>query len=123
MRAGGATEIANNRKLLDKTLSLYQTIESTATPYQIIFPWLPSPALFKRFFAGTRLYMVFQNLVNERKKTGKRYDDPLQYLIDQGDPMRNIIAVSSESFLLHLYSYMLTRSDYSLSSVFSSRDS
>jgi sterol 14-demethylase len=95
MRAGGATEIATNRKLLDKTLSLYQTIESTATPYQIIFPWLPSPALFKRFFAGTRLYMLFQNLVNERKKTGKRYDDPLQYLIDQGDPMRNIIAVSN----------------------------
>src|ERR1700761_3572434 len=106
MRAGGATEIANNRKLLDKTLSLYETIESTATPYQIIFPWLPSPALFKRFIGGTRLYMIFQNIVNQRKKTGTRYEDPLQYLIDKGDSMRDIIAVSKNVYvLLNTYSH------------------
>jgi hypothetical protein len=93
MRAGGATEIADNRKLLDRTLSLYESIEESTTPYQIIFPWLPSPALFKRFIAGTRLYLILQKIVTERKKTGTRYEDPLQHLIDKGDPMRNIIAV------------------------------
>jgi hypothetical protein len=105
MRAGGATEIATNRKLLEKTLSLFESIEKTATPYQIIFPWLPSPALFTRFLSGTRLYMIFQNIVNERKKSGKRYDDPLQYLIDKGDSMRDIIAVSNKTGLFELYAH------------------
>ena len=93
-RAVGATEIAEDRKLLDKTLRLFETIEQTATPYQIMFPWLPSPALLKRFIAGTQMHVIFQKIVNARKKSEKRIDDPLQFLIDQGDSMSRIISVS-----------------------------
>lgn len=92
-RAVGATEIANDRKLLDTTLGLFESIEQSAKPYQVMFPWLPSPALINRFYAGTRMYMIFKNLVDTRMKTGRREEDALQYLIDQGDSIEKMIAV------------------------------
>ena len=93
MRAVGATEIADDRKKLDTTLSLFQTIEQSATSSQIMFPWLPSPALLRRFIAGTRMYMMFQKIVKGRQETGGGEDDALQYLLDQGDDMGKIISV------------------------------
>jgi sterol 14-demethylase len=96
-RAVGAKEIAEDRKLLDTTLSLFETIEQSAKPYQVMFPWLPSPALIKRFYGGTRMYMIFQKLVSTRQTTGRREEDALQYLIDQGDDIKMIIAVRDSS--------------------------
>jgi len=93
MRAVGATEIAEDREKLDTTLSLFETIEQTATPTQVIFPWLPSPALFKRFYAGTRMYLIFQKIVKQRQQSGRREEDALQFLVDQGDDINKIIQV------------------------------
>jgi hypothetical protein len=59
----------------------------------ILFPWFPSLAVIKRTIAGTRLYMILNNIVSERQKTGNKRDDPLQFLIDQGDDMGRIIEV------------------------------
>lgn len=91
MRAVGATEIANSRPMLDKTLHLFEMIEKTSTSYQIIFPWLPSPAMFNRLRGGSQMYMLFRDLVESRKKEGRREEDALQFLIDQGDDVVRII--------------------------------
>ncbi|KIW08112.1 hypothetical protein, variant [Verruconis gallopava] len=91
-RAVGANEIARDRKLMDTTLSLFEMIEQSAKPYQVIIPWLPSLALVKRFYAGMRMYMIFERLVKARQKGGTREDDPLQYLIDEGDDTKTIIS-------------------------------
>lgn len=48
----------------------------------------------KKTLAGTQLYLVFQKIVEERKKTGKREDDPMQLLIDEGDTTVQILQVS-----------------------------
>lgn len=96
IRVVGATEIASDRDLQLKTLKLFQAIESTATPSQIMFPWLPSPALFKRMFAGSQMYMIFQKIVEARKKNNIVEDDALQYLLDQGDDITRIIGVSDK---------------------------
>lgn len=93
MRIVGCDDIADDPELLEKTLRLYETIEESATATAIIFPWFPSPAIIKRTIAGGRLYMIIKKIVEERNKTGKRGDDPLQYLIDQGDNMPRIIEV------------------------------
>jgi sterol 14-demethylase len=93
-RAVGASEIARDRKLQDTTLHLFETIERSTKPYQVMFPWLPSPALFQRYLAGTRMYMIFSKIVNNRKKNNHRKDDALQFLIDKGDDLNRIIAVS-----------------------------
>lgn len=94
MRTVGCNEIADNPILLAKTLSYFETIEQSGTPAGVIFPWLPTPAKLKRIYAGGSLYMMFQRIVNERKKTGKRDDDALQFMIDQGDDIKKIIGVS-----------------------------
>ena len=93
MRMVGCDEIANDPALLKKTLHLFETIQRSSTPTTIIFPWFPSPALIKRTIAGGRLYMILKKIVDERKKSGRREDDPLQYLIDNGDDMNEIIGV------------------------------
>ena len=95
MRIVGCDDIADDPALLEKTLVLYQTVEKSATATAIMFPRFPSLAVIRRTIAGGRLYMIFNRIVAERKKTGKRGDDPLQYLIDQGDSVERIIEVRS----------------------------
>lgn len=94
MRTVAANEIANDRALLDKTLKLYESIENASTPWLIMFPHLPTPAKLQQAWSGAQLYKIFANLVEERRKTGRRDDDALQYLIDQGDDTLHIITVS-----------------------------
>jgi hypothetical protein len=94
IRMVGCDDIADDPALLEKTLGLYETVEKSTTPLAIIFPWFPSFAIIRRTIAGGRLYMILNNIVEERKKTGKRGTDPLQFLIDQGDSMARIIEVS-----------------------------
>ena len=90
-RTVGANEIANSRPLLDRTLRLFQLIEKTSTSYQIIFPWLPSPAMFKRVWGGSQLYFIFSRIANTRQKEGRRENDGMQLLLDHGDDMTRII--------------------------------
>ena len=94
MRTVGATEIAESPELLATTLRLFEQIESSNSPARIIFPWLPTPAHFKRMAAGARLYMIFNKIIEERKKTGKREEDPLQFLLDTGEDTMKILTVS-----------------------------
>jgi hypothetical protein len=41
--------------------------------------------------------MILNSIVSERQKTGLKRDDPLQFLIDQGDDMGRIIEVRHPS--------------------------
>lgn len=93
MRIVGCNDIADDRALLNRTLDLFETIEKSATPETVVFPWLPTPALVRRTIAGGRLYLIFKRIVDEREKNQKRDDDPLQFLIDQNDSISDIIQV------------------------------
>lgn len=93
MRTVACDDIADSPELLAQTLKLYETIDGSATPTAIMFPWFPSPAVVKRTIAGGRLYMIINNIVKERKSTGIKGEDPLQFLIDEGDSMTRIIEV------------------------------
>lgn len=93
MRTVACDDIADSPALLAQTLDLYETIDGSATPTAIMFPWFPSPAVIKRTIAGGRLYMILNNIVKGRNETGTRGEDPLQYMIDEGDSMPKIIEV------------------------------
>ena len=99
MRTVACNEIADDPVLLARTLKLYEEVESAASNLGIMYPWLPLPSKFKRFYAGSQLYMIFKRVVDERKKTSRREDDALQYLLDQGDSVTDIITVSHLSML------------------------
>ncbi|KAI9653247.1 MAG: hypothetical protein M1821_007678, partial [Bathelium mastoideum] len=91
MRTVGCVEIARKRRLLDTTLGLYETIARSATMSVILFPWFPSINLVKRYVCGARLYFILSGIVNRRKRSGAREDDPLQLMIDRGDKTSHII--------------------------------
>jgi cytochrome P450 len=96
MRTVGATEIAGSPELLATTLRLFEQIEQSNSPARIIFPWLPTPAHFKRMAAGARLYMIFNRIIDERKRSGRREQDPLQYLLDTGEDTLKVLTVSQD---------------------------
>ncbi len=95
MRIVGCEDVAEDPALLKKTLGLYETIEASSTAASIMFPWFPSPAIINRTIAGGQLYMIFKNIVDARVASGRKGDDPLQYMIDDGDSMPKIIEVGS----------------------------
>jgi hypothetical protein len=102
IRTVGCEDIAENPELLEKTLQLFETVEASATATTILFPKFPSIGIIQRTIAGGRLYMIIMNIVNERKKTGKRRDDPLQMLIDDGVDVEQIVRVRNNSSSLYL---------------------
>ncbi|KAK4542279.1 hypothetical protein LTR36_006932 [Oleoguttula mirabilis] len=91
MRTVACKEIADDPPLLARTLKMFEDIEGTATPLSIMYPWLPLPAKAKRTYAGAQLYMILKRVVDARTKEGRREDDALQYLMDQGDNITDII--------------------------------
>lgn len=99
MRTVGCNDIANDPPLLWKTLRLFEIIEESSTMTTVIFPWLPTPARISRAIAGGRLYAIVRRIVNHRKKTGKKEDDPLQYMVDEGDDLTSIITVGSRNYV------------------------
>jgi sterol 14-demethylase len=102
LRTVGCKEIADDQKQLERVLHLYEIIENSSTVTGIIFPWLLTPSKIKRMYAGGRLYMIFNSIANARKKLDKEVEDPLQSLLNKGDDMQKIIAVSpAVSFIYH----------------------
>jgi hypothetical protein len=97
MRTVACEDVASDPVLLEKTLGLFKQVGESATPTSIMLPRLLSPAVIKQTIAGGRLYMIFNRIVEHRKKTGERLEDPLQFLIDQGDNMKQIIGVCLET--------------------------
>lgn len=97
MRTVGCNEVAENPELLEKALRYNETIEQGGTMAAILFPWLPSPALIRRMIAGAKMYRMFDKIVGDRKKSGRKEDDSLQFMIDQGDSIKDIISVRALS--------------------------
>ena len=87
----GCVELVNDRILLAKVLKLFEDIESSSTAFTILFPSLPSPARIRRLVSGTRLYFILKELVDARAREGRTEEDPLQFLIDSGDTIPQMI--------------------------------
>jgi hypothetical protein len=98
MRIVGCNEVAENPEYLRKVLYWNRTIEQTSTMAAIIFPWFPSPALFRRTFAGAKMYRLFDKIVRARKETGRKENDALQHMIDKGDSTKDMISVRNNKW-------------------------
>ncbi|KAM0815388.1 putative Cytochrome P450 6A1 [Seiridium cardinale] len=91
MRTVGATEIAEDPKILDYTLGIFESFDRSSSNLRIIFPWLPTPKHLYRLYNGARLFMVFDKIIKERKKTGVNPGDALQYILDQGADAQDVV--------------------------------
>jgi len=91
MRTVGCADIADSPELLRKTLAWFHLVEESTTAASTLFPRLPGVGYFQRMYGGARLYTTLKKVVDSRARTGTRVDDPLQFLIDEGDDMMHII--------------------------------
>lgn len=94
MRTVGATEIAESPELLRKTLKMFEDMEGAASATRIAFPWLPTRAYFTQMMVGAQLYSTFNNIAKERKASGQRYEDAMQFLLDSDVDMIRVLSVS-----------------------------
>ena len=93
MRGVGAKEIGDDLNQLWKVRDYFALIDSSFTPTGAFFPWFPSFAVLKRFYAGSKLYVLLDKIQQDRKREGRRENDPFQFLIDQGDELNHMITV------------------------------
>lgn len=100
MRNVAFEEHASSPALLRKVESLFEDVAKNGdTITAVVFPWFPSLAKIRQVIAGTKLYLMFHRIIMERKQTGKSVDDPVQYLIDEGDTTAGILKVSEQTIL------------------------
>ncbi len=93
MRTVGANDIAEDPKMLRHTLSIFDWFEKSDSFAKVIFPWLPTLNHYMRLYYGAKLAFVFRDIIERRKKTGVKGTDALQFLIDRGLTLSNIVAV------------------------------
>ncbi|KAI1753783.1 cytochrome P450 6A1 [Xylaria castorea] len=91
MRTVGANDIASDPKLLKHTLSIFDWFEKSDSFAKVIFPWLPTVNHYLRMYYGAKLAFVFRDIIEKRKKTGQKGNDALQFLIDRGLTLPNIV--------------------------------
>ncbi|KAI1126849.1 cytochrome P450 6A1 [Nemania abortiva] len=91
MRTIGANDIADDPKLLKHTLSIFDWFEKSDSFAKVIFPWLPTVNHLMRLYYGAKLAFVFRDIIEKRKKTGKKGNDALQFLIDRGLNLSTIV--------------------------------
>ncbi|KPM36604.1 hypothetical protein AK830_g9954 [Neonectria ditissima] len=82
-RTLGSKDIADDPIALERTMAMYSSIEGSSA-FEIMFPSLPTPTKVRKVWAGAQLHRTFSRIVEDRKKTGRREDDSMQVLIDQG---------------------------------------
>ncbi|GAB7351153.1 hypothetical protein MBLNU459_g1606t1 [Dothideomycetes sp. NU459] len=91
MRTVACNEIAGDPVMLQRTLSIFEAVEQSSTAAVIMFPRLPTLGMIKRFWGGAQLYRIFKNIVDDRTSHNRRENDPLQFLMDQGDSITSIV--------------------------------
>lgn len=94
MRTVGATEIAESEELLSRSFKLVTQIGENSSNARIIIPWLPTWRYMKRLIAAGRFYMIINGLERDRKATGRRENDAMQLLLDDGESGTKVVEVN-----------------------------
>ncbi|WYZ35420.1 hypothetical protein EsH8_X_000067 [Colletotrichum jinshuiense] len=92
MRTVGCDEIAEDAKLLQRVLGIFESIDAASTATKVMFPWMPTVGHFRRVYGGARMYMLLEKVVKERNDRGVGGNDALQFLIDNGNSTVEMVA-------------------------------
>lgn len=94
IRSVGCEEIAEDKEMMDKMMYWYHLVDSLTSPTAVMYRWIPTWGMFKRTIAAMRLFEIVRKIGEERLQTGKRGEDAMQIMMDQGDDLGNIVGVS-----------------------------
>lgn len=97
-RTLGCHDIADDPKLLAKTLPFAQAL-SKSTTMEVLFPWLPVPNRLRKLWASGRLAWILVGLAKKRRRSGKQGDDIMQTLINHDHENIRIAAASNSPTL------------------------
>lgn len=89
----GAHEVANSPKLLAETLAVYERM-SDSSALQTMFPMMPTLGKLRKLWGGAKLHFLFRRIMRERKRCGRRENDAMQIMMDNGDSDSRITTVS-----------------------------
>lgn len=87
--------MADDPQKVSSMTAICQELVSGGSMLSVLFPWLPTWSRLKKVNAVKNLFFLISTVVHERKMDRKRHGDMLQYLIDQGDLVSDIIVVST----------------------------
>ena len=93
VRASSSTELANDPIAVKKLKHCLQDCEKAASPASLLVSWLPSKDRKQRQKSSKEMYLMFKKVLDERKATGSREDDPTQVLIEEGNADNDIVEV------------------------------
>ncbi|KAF8737970.1 Cytochrome P450, partial [Rhizoctonia solani] len=91
IRAAGAREIADSVEKCKQLEELYWKVEKGSTPTALLLPWIPSKARNEKVNSTGEIYAIFDQIIKDRQREGRREEDALQTFIDQGDSTVDII--------------------------------
>ncbi|KAL9097480.1 MAG: hypothetical protein Q9165_000376 [Trypethelium subeluteriae] len=103
LRAMGCTEIAADPQKRRQLLGYYATMDRCITRSSVLFPWLPTLSLAKWYWSAFRMFSMFNRVIEDRKKQGRREDDALQYMLDCGETTERIVMFVSGSMFAGVF--------------------
>ncbi|TWU77639.1 hypothetical protein ED733_008046 [Metarhizium rileyi] len=84
LRQLGSADIANDPDLLRSTLGMFLRSEG-GSALEVMFPSLPTPSKRQRMRAGEELHMIYSNIMQNRRDTGRTEHDAMQAMMDAGE--------------------------------------
>ena len=103
IRSVGCGDIADDLELMGRMMHWYHLVDSLTSPTAVMYPWIPTWGMMKRTLAGMRLFDIVKKIGDERLRTGKRGEDAMQIMMDQGDDMGHIVGVRAFPILRTLH--------------------
>jgi len=92
-RGLGAFEVAEDEALLNQVLDIFQRFDDYDNPYRILLPWLPLREHFWRLYYAAKMFLILRSITNKRRRSGRTRLDTVQYLLDQGCSMQEVVTV------------------------------
>ena len=87
-------ELAKNEADLKKISKLLDAFITSPTPFASMLPWFPSPAKVKMIMSNVRMFSIFRNYVEARRRAVPT-SDAIDLLIADGENTQDIVLVTS----------------------------
>jgi hypothetical protein len=93
VRMGSCRELASDNEAVTRLSKLYMTLEKSATPWLLMFPWFPGRDKKARDSSTKAMYEMLNGYVDMRRKAAVPSKDAIDILIAEGNDNVAIIGV------------------------------
>jgi hypothetical protein len=93
VRMGSCRELASDHEAVTHLSELYMTLEKSATPTYLMFPWFPSRDKKAKDTSTKAMYDMLSDYVEMRRKAAVPTKDAIDVLIGEGNGNAVVIGV------------------------------